>query len=276
MNPLDQKIEAHYHKEGLFEEVLARLENQNIDLNSVQRSDIAGVDEFHVRGAAVSKELAASIDLNDKKVLDMGSGLGGPCRMLADEFNCTATGIDLSPEFVRTANALSKLVGLEDRTFFIQGSATRLPFEANSFDVVWTQHVQMNIPDKENFYSEAHRVLKPGGYFLYYDIFRKEDGNIQYPMPWASQENLSFLIKNNEMAHIVEDLGLKSISKTDQTQAGIAFFTSLLAKVKQQGPPKLGLNVLMGDSTVSKLTNLLAHLQKGLLMLESGVYQKST
>ena len=196
--------------------------------------------------------------------------------MLADEFNCTATGIDLSPEFVRTANALSKLVGLEDKTFFIQGSATQLPFEADSFDVVWTQHVQMNIPDKQKFYSEAHRVLKPGGHFLYYDIFRKDDGEIQYPMPWASQENLSFLIKNGEMAQIVEELGLKSTSKQDETQAGIAFFTSLLAKVKQSGSPKLGLNVLMGASTVSKLTNLLAHLEKGLLMLESGVYQKST
>ncbi|MBO0322078.1 methyltransferase domain-containing protein [Muricauda sp. CAU 1633] len=274
MNPLDQKIEAHYHKEGLFEEILTRLENQNIDLKRLQRTDIAGVDEFHVRGAAVSKELAKTIDIEGKKVLDMGSGLGGPCRMLADEFNCTATGIDLSPEFVRTANALSKLVGLEDKTFFIQGSAAQLPFEDNSFDVIWTQHVQMNIPDKQKFYGEAHRVLKSGGHFLYYDIFRKKDGDILYPMPWASEEALSFLIKNDEMAQIVENLGFKPLSKTSQTETGIEFFTSLLAKVKQYGPPKLGLNVLMGESTVSKLTNLLAHLEKGLLMLESGVYQK--
>ena len=274
MNQLDQQVAAHYRNDGLFEEILSRLESQNIDVNHVKRSDIAGVDEFHVRGAAVSKELAKTIDIEGKTVLDMGSGLGGPCRMLADEFNCTATGIDLSPEFVRTANALSKLVGLEDKTFFVQGSAVQLPFEDHSFDVVWTQHVQMNVPDKHAFYSEAHRVLKPGGHFLYYDIFRRNDGDILYPMPWASNENLSFLIKNEGMTQIVEGLGLKSISKQDQTSAGIEFFTSLLAKVKQSGPPKLGLNVLMGDTTVSKLTNLLAHLEKGLLMLESGVYQK--
>ncbi|MFD2101072.1 class I SAM-dependent methyltransferase [Flagellimonas iocasae] len=274
MNHLDQKVAEHYQKENLFEEIIARLKNQNIDLDHVQRSDIAGVDEFHVRGAAVSKELAKSIAIEGKTVLDMGSGLGGPCRMLADEFNCTATGIDLSPEFVQTANALSKLVKLDDKTHFVQGSAAELPFEDNSFDVVWTQHVQMNVPDKHKFYGEAHRVLKPGGYFLYYDIFQKNDGEIQYPMPWATQETLSFLIKNDEMAHIVEGLGLNEISKTNQTDAGIEFFTLLLAKVKQFGPPKLGLNVLMGESTISKLSNLLAHLQKGLLMLESGVYQK--
>ncbi|MFC4219664.1 class I SAM-dependent methyltransferase [Flagellimonas marina] len=274
MNHVDQKIAEHYHKDGLFEEILTRLEKQNLDITQIKREDIAGVDEFHVRGATVSKELAKTIPIEGKTILDMGSGIGGPCRMLADEYNCTATGIDLSPEFVRTANALSKLVGLEDKTFFVQGSAMDLPFEGNSFDVVWTQHVQMNIPDKNAFYSEAHRVLKPGGHFLYYDIFRKNDGNVLYPMPWASQEPMSFLIKNNEMAQIVEGLGLKSISKQDQTTAGIDFFKLLLAKVKASGPPKLGLNVLMGDSTIPKLTNLLAHLEKGLLMLESGVYQK--
>ena len=109
---------------------------------------------------------------------------------------------------------------------------------------------------------------------MYYDIFRKNNGIIEYPMPWAAHENLSFLIKNEEMSQIVEDLGLKPISKIDQTQAGIDFFTSLLEKIKEYGPPKVGLNLIMGDSTVSKLSNLLAHLQKGLLMLESGVYRK--
>lgn len=274
MDALNQNIEAHYLKENLFGEILNRLKEKGVDLSQVQRSDIAGVDEFHVRGAAVSKELAATVPLKGLNVLDMGSGLGGPCRMLADEYDCHATGIDLSTEFVHTANALSKLVGLSQKTHFVQGSATELPFGDNSFDVVWTQHVQMNIPDKQKFYSEAYRVLRSGGHFLYYDIFRKSDGDVTYPMPWAPHEELSFLINNNEMAQIVEELGFIPKSKTDQTDAGIEFFTSLLARIKAYGPPKLGLNVLMGESTKPKLTNLLEHFQKGVLLLESGIYQK--
>ncbi len=274
MDKSNQNIESHYHKEGLFEDIIYRLKDQEIDLSSVKRSDIAGVDEFHVRGAAVSKELAREIDLNRLEVLDVGCGLGGPCRMLADEFNCRVTGIDLSNEYIRTARELSKLVKLDHRTKFVVGDAVNLPFDDNAFDVVWTQHVQMNVSDKERFYSEIKRVLKPGGSFLYYDIFKNNDVEVKYPMPWASSADHSFLFKVNEMKEILNDLGFEKLTVTNETQASIDFFEELIAKLKKYGPPKMGLNVLMGESTKPKLLNLLGHLKSDALMLESGVYKK--
>lgn len=274
MESLHQNIENHYLKKGLYEDIINRLKEQNIALNTVKRTDIAGVDEFHVRGAAVSKELANSIELNGLTVLDVGCGLGGPCRMLADEYNCQVTGIDLSNEYIRTANKLSELVNLRNKTTFIQGNATELPFEDNTFDIVWTQHVQMNIPDKKKFYSEISRVLKPGGYFLFYDILKKGDDEVSYPMPWASNASLSFLFKAVEMDGFLKELGFTKEQSTDQTQAGIDFFDALVARLKEFGPPKIGLNVLMGETTKPKLMNLLAHLKNGALELKSGVYKK--
>ena len=273
MNQLNQTIENHYLKENLYEEIIERLKELGKELDKISRVDIAAVDEFHVRGAAVSKELAESIDLNNKSVLDIGCGLGGPCRMLAETYNCTTTGIDLSNEYIRTATKLSSLVGLESMTSFVQGDATSLPFEQDSFDVVWTQHVQMNVPDKQKFYSEIKRVLKPGGFFMYYDIFKDKDHEVTYPMPWASSVDHSFLFKSDEMHQILNNLGFNQKSSKDQTKAGIDFFEGMLQKLKEHGPPKIGLNVLMGTSTKPKLLNLLEHLKAGILMLESGVYQ---
>jgi ubiquinone/menaquinone biosynthesis C-methylase UbiE len=274
MENLNQNIENHYLKEELYEDILNRLKEQDIDLNEVKRSDIAGADEFHVRGAAVSKELAESINLEGATVLDVGCGLGGPCRMLADEYNCQATGIDLSNEYIRTAKELSKLVKLDSKTSFVQGDATSLPFDDNTFDVVWTQHVQMNIPGKENLYSEISRVLKTGGHFLYYDILKKEEGEINYPMPWATTPDMSFLFKETDMDSFLTQFGLTKEQSNDQTQAGIDFFNALVAKLKEFGPPKMGLNVLMGETTKPKLMNLLGHLKSGELELKSGVYKK--
>ncbi len=275
MKNLNQNLEKHYYKEGLYEDILNRLRDLNIDLDSVRRADIEGVDEFHVRGATVSREIAGQINLQGLKVLDVGCGLGGPCRMLAEMYDCDVTGLDLSLEFVSTAEKLSQLVKLDHKTKFVVGNATELPFENSSFDAVWTQHVQMNIPDKHQFYSEIHRVLKPGGFFLYYDIFKSNDEEVTYPMPWASTSDLSFLAKTHEMQKILRELGFKKTAKRSETKAGIEFFEALVARLKEFGPPKMGLNLLMGDSTKNKLLNLLDHLKIDALELESGIYLKS-
>ncbi len=270
----NSQIKGHYHRDALYEAIIEKLQSVDIPLDQVSRSDLSKVDEFHVRGAEVSKELANKIDLKHSKVLDVGCGIGGPCRMLADEYNCDVTGIDLSDEFIRTARKLTELVRLDDRTTFLQGDATSLPFEDASFDAVWTQHVQMNIANKKQFYSEIARVLKPEGKFIYYDIFKKDDGAIGYPMPWADKEAISHLFTLSEKHQILDEVDLTVTHRKDETAAGISFFENLLDKIDHGKDPVLGLNVLMGSTTRVKLGNLLEALKDGKLELESGICSK--
>lgn len=274
MKKFSTPTEAHYYQANLYEAIVRRLEEAGVDLANVKRKDIAGVDEFHVRGAQVSSELAAAIDIRGAKVLDVGCGIGGPCRMLADEYGCEVTGIDLSEEYIRTATKLSELVGLATKTTFICGNATNLPFADNTFDIVWTQHVQMNINDKQKFYTEIHRVLAEQGLFLYYDIFKSGDGNINYPVPWANEAAISFLSAKHEVENILSELDFQQLKLKDQTDEGILFFEALLARMEQYGPPKIGLHLLMGEATQTKILNLLSGLKAGKLMLQSGIYRK--
>ena len=275
MKSIISSIEAHYYKPNLYNDILGRLKDMDVDLNNASRNDISSVDEFHVRGSEISKELAKSTNINNSKVLDVGCGIGGPCRMLAEEFDCITTGVDLSVEFINTATKLSQLVGLSNKTDFIWGNATKLPFKKASFDTVWTQHVQMNIKDKNKFYSEIDRVLTNKGSFIYYDIFKKGNKEVTYPMPWANTAEISFFFQTSEMEKILDTLGFKKELSTDETAKGIIFFENLLQKTEKYGPPKLGLNVLMGPSTKNKIKNLLSALNEGKLVLESGVYKKN-
>jgi len=273
MSRIQSSIEQHYTREGLFETIVHRLKEKGIE--QITRKDIAGIDEFHVRGAAVSKELAAEIGFTEHtRVLDVGCGLGGPCRMLAEEFNCKVTGIDLTEEFIRSAKLLSEAVGLGSLVNFIQADALQLPFADESFDIVWTQHVQMNIENKQQYYAEIDRVLVKGGRFIYYDIFRTNQELLQYPLPWAEDASMSFLMTTNELDTILTKKGFTGIQATNQTEQAVVFFTELFANMGKQGPAKVGLDLVMGATTGEKFGNLLKNIREKKLELQSGIYSK--
>ncbi len=274
MKEINTLIEDQYHLDGLFEDILTRLQEKGVDLNNISRSQLAGIDEFHVRGAEVTNELVNDFDFRNLRVLDIGCGLGGPTRMLADEFNCNISGIDMSHEFIRTAQKLSEIVKINGNTEFVQGDALDLPYQDGTFDVVWTQHVQMNIEDKARFYSEINRVLKPNGTFMYYDIFKKGNNDVTYPVPWANDPSISFLGTASAMDEILKELGFTCSNITDQTKKAVEFLYGLFANLKKNGPPTLGLNVLMGSFTAEKLANVLLGLEENKIMLQSGIYKK--
>lgn len=271
----DSSIASHYAYDDLYEAILQALHNAGIPEDKVTRKDLAAIDEFHVRGQEVSRELAIAAGIQPgMRLLDAGCGLGGASRMLADEFGGNVTGIDITEDYIRTAKRLSVLTGLEHITSFVHGSVLSLPFTDNSFDVVWTQHVQMNIADKKTFYAEINRVLINGGRLVYYDILSHDHLPIQFPVPWASDESISFLITREELHTLLQEAGFKRIQTSDETAKGIAFFDNLFNRISHKGLPALGLHMLMGNTALEKLRNLHSNLITGNIVLEAGLVEK--
>ena len=88
-----------------------------------------GEDQLHVRGAEATVELAELAALREgERVLDVGAGLGGPARFLAERFGVDVTGVDVTAAFVERAKALARDAGLADRVRFVRADATSLPF----------------------------------------------------------------------------------------------------------------------------------------------------
>src|SRR5262249_33659765 len=154
-------------------------------------AQLAPLDQFHVRGILATQELAASVGLAPaSRVLDLGSGIGGPARYLAATFGCRVTGLDLSPGFVDAATYLTDPCGLSDRVTFEGGDAVHPPFADAAFDAVFLQHVAMNVADRAALYAEVRRLLAPAGRFATYDLVLR-DGDVVYPLPWARDASTS-------------------------------------------------------------------------------------
>jgi ubiquinone/menaquinone biosynthesis C-methylase UbiE len=261
-------------KSNQYQLILGAIEKMGISKEDITRKHTSAFDEFHVRGRAVSEELFSQIELNkDSLVLDLGCGLGGTCRMLAEKHDCIVHGIDYSEQHIETANSLSELIGLNGQIIFKQGDATNLPYPSEQFELIITQHVQMCIADKEKLYSEVKRVLKKGGCFIYYDVLKKSDDSLNYPLPWVDSELNNHLISSDQLKELLHSHNFTRISSQDQTQKGVDFLSSFLAKAEKKPAILTGQKILMGNNALKRVTNLYQALKDGSLALESGTYK---
>jgi SAM-dependent methyltransferase len=274
-NRVNEAIQTHYTRADLGEVMLAALEKAGKDVNRLTPEDLAPIDQFHIRGRAATLELARAAGLDaTKRVLDVGSGVGGTSRCLAKEFGCRVTGIDLTDEYCRAAEMLSARTGLAHLVDFRQGDATELPFDHQTFDVVWTEHVAMNIPDKTRLYKEMHRVLKPGGTLAIYDVLAGPSGPVLFPVPWARTPDTSFLVQPNELRKLLTEAGFTVTDWSDTTEAARAWFVSLAEKIQKEGFPPLGFHVLLGADFQAMAQNQGRNLQEGRIVLGQVVARK--
>lgn len=272
---LNESIQEHYARQDLGNRILGALAQAGKDLDRLRPEDLAAVDEFHVRGRAATLELARAAGIDSTQhVLDVGSGIGGPSRCLAEEFGCRVTGIDLTGEYCRVAAMLSERTGLAGRVSYQQADALNLPFSDGAFDVVWTVHVAMNVPDKPRLYREIYRVLKPAGTLAIYDILAGPSGPVLFPVPWARQPETSFLVTPDELRALLDQAGFRIADWADTTQAARGWFASQSEKFRQHGLPSLGIQLLLGPDFQVMGRNQRRNLEEGRIVLAQIVARK--
>jgi ubiquinone/menaquinone biosynthesis C-methylase UbiE len=199
----------------------------------------------------------------EERVLDIGSGIGGPARFLAAEYGCRAYGIDLTAEFCAVATELSRRLGLSEQTEFVHGSALDLPFDEASFDVATLLHVGMNIEDKNRLVGEVARVLRPGGQFAVYDLFEASREALHFPVPWAHDASTSFLVRVEDFVALLEAHGFEVEERHDLTEFALEFFRRMAESQQAGTAPAVALPILMGPHAGERLSNLAQNLRQG-------------
>lgn len=260
----ENALADHWGKGDVYSLIVSALEKTSKSLDSLTVKDLAPIDHFHARGFPATVELGDRLPIKaNQHILDIGCGLGGPARYLAQRFQCKVSGVDITAPFVEAANKLTHLLGMDDRVTIEHGDGHRLPYEDGVFDGAYTQHVTMNVADRAQFFAEAYRVLKPGVFFALTEQGLGLTGNPHYPLPWSEDGSGAYLVSPSETRALLEAAGFENIVVEDTGAKYLAAYKQVMERAATGPLPPLGVHLLMGESTPQKIQNAARNIEEG-------------
>ncbi|MGH3445220.1 MAG: class I SAM-dependent methyltransferase [Nocardioidaceae bacterium] len=246
-------VTGHYGGKSLAATIRRALAENGIDVDHLTVEDLSPLDQLHAGFAAATQHVLDQLGVRrGTRLLDVGSGIGGPSR-LAAAAGAQVVGVDLTPEFVQTATELTDWAGLTGKAEFTLTPADGLAVPAASFDTAMMIHVGMNVPDKRALFAEVHRALEPGGRFGVYDQMRVGDGDLPWPLPWAVDERSSFVQTPDAYAADLVAAGFTVEDTQDRTDAVAG------------PPPGLTPGVVFGEAFMQRIANNVTATRDGLL-----------
>ncbi len=265
--PDEKLVASHYTHGSLLDAIRDGVQKLGKTIDDVDIDDLGPVDEFHIGGREATETFLDQLGIKaDHHILDVGCGLGGGSRYAARRYGCRVTGVDLTQEYVETGNELCEWVGLRDRISLEAEDATALSHLDNTFARAYMMHVGMNIADKRSLASELYRVVRPGGNVGIYDVMQIDDGDLEFPVPWATTPEGSSIASPAAYKSALEAASFNIIAERNRRDFALEYFAQLQANgANADGPPPLGLHILMGSTAPVKRKNMIENISRNLV-----------
>jgi len=256
----------------LIQEINEGLKKVN-KFGSESADDLAPVDEFHIGGREATVHFIKHLNLQKgDSVLDIGCGLGGAARFVAENYGCHVLGIDITKEYIEVGNHFNSQLGLENHVTLKHGNVLELEKMNEScpnHDYAMMLHVGMNIENKQLLFEQVSKQLRKGGKFGIYDVMRVGPKNIEldFPVPWATTNATNACDSVDAYIIALQNAGFKVIVNNNRHDFAMNFFNQLQQIQKKQGarnnggPPPLGLHLIM-DNFPEKMKNLILNLKE--------------
>jgi len=170
-------------------------------------SDDEPIAEASRRTVARMVEMLGPLD-SSHRVLDIGAGYGGSMRYLAREKGCHCVALNLSEVENERDREKNREQGLDQLIEVVDGDFTQLPYEDNTFDVIWSQDAILHSGDRRQVCAEAVRVLKPGGKMIFTDPMQVDGAPTEELQPIYDRIHLQSLASPGFYRETLTELGM--------------------------------------------------------------------
>lgn len=260
----EQSISDHWGSGDVYSRIIEAMKAAGIDRDSVTVEQLAPVDHFHARGFPATVELADALPIKaGQRLLDIGCGIGGPARYLAQRFECKVDGLDITAPFVDAGNKLTGLTGMKDAVKIVHGDGQKLPYADATFDGGYAQHVTMNVPNRAAFFDEAFRVLKPGAFFALTEHGLGEIGDPHHPLPWSKDGSGAYLVRPADTVDFLEKSGFSDIQVTDTGEKYLQGYLRAIELAEKGEAPSFGVHILLGKLAPQIVRNAARNIEEG-------------
>jgi SAM-dependent methyltransferase len=261
--PGSKPISEHWGTGDVYARIMKAMEAASISPDAVTVEQLAPLDHFHARGFPATVELADALPIQPgHHIVDIGCGIGGPARYLAQRFGCRVSGVDITQPFVEAANRLTTLLKMERQVEIELGDGQHLPYGEAMFDGAYTQHVTMNIADRALFFGEAFRVLRPGAFFAVTEHGLGPEGSPHYPVPWSEDGSGSYLVRPADTVTYLNEVGFVDVKLEDTGAKYLQGYRRAIELAAQGALPPLGVHVLMGQMAPEKTRNAARNIEE--------------
>lgn len=179
--------------------------------------DLTSFDQYHYHGVEAVDTAIETLSLcSQSRLLEVGAGIGGPSRYVAQRVGCEVTALELQPDLHALGESLTGRCSLDGLVRHICGDILAHPFDAGAFNAVMSLLVFLHIEDRANLFAACHRILEAGGLMFIEDFTKlREPTSAQWrdlgekvmcsylPTP---DEYLSHLSNAGFTMHLVEDM----------------------------------------------------------------------
>jgi phosphoethanolamine N-methyltransferase len=185
-------------------------------------------------------KMLKGLDVRDKRVLDVGCGIGGPAFIIAEKYGAYVVGTDIETQLVERARVRARDLGLADRTEFLVVEPGPLGFPDASFDVIMASGTFTQVDDKRAMYAECLRVLRPGGSLTCYDWMKPEGEYSDDMRYWIEKEGLTYALKTLEYHETtLREVGFCEVEVEDGSSWYARVVGEEYAKIKKELYPRM-------------------------------------